>query len=215
MPDAEPGAARLAGAVAGLAGLGTFLVLHHAWITPIWFIAPVGAAIAAGGGAVVGSAYAELLPGLPARPWRGPAVAVAFGLTLVPSVLIADLTGPLVELRPDGGATFLVPGWTALVAVAGGLVGPATTTGLAIGAVVGRSRRAASWMALAGAALAIAPGHNVPFLGGGDAAWKGVLLLLPVVGVASITMVEIHAATARAERSTLDPRRPRAAHRRG
>ena len=32
----------LAGVAAGIAGFVTFLVLHHVWIVPIWFVAPVG-----------------------------------------------------------------------------------------------------------------------------------------------------------------------------
>jgi len=57
-----------AGVLAAVAGLATFLLLHHLWIVPIWFIAPVGALVAAAGGAAVGAAYEELLPHLPRRP---------------------------------------------------------------------------------------------------------------------------------------------------
>ncbi|MCI0346669.1 MAG: hypothetical protein L0221_14695, partial [Chloroflexi bacterium] len=80
MSEPERGRAISAGAAAGLAGLVAFLVLHHAWIRPIWAIAPVGAVMAAGGGAIVGAAYAELLPRLPGRPLRSLAVAVGAGL---------------------------------------------------------------------------------------------------------------------------------------
>ena len=53
------------GGVAGLAGLGVFLILHHIWITPIWFVAPAGAVMAPAGGAAMGSSYAELASRLP------------------------------------------------------------------------------------------------------------------------------------------------------
>lgn len=58
-----------AGAIAGIAGLAVFLLLHHVWIVPIWFVAPAGAVFAASGGATVGAAYAQLRPRLPGRPW--------------------------------------------------------------------------------------------------------------------------------------------------
>ena len=61
-------AAVAAGAVAGIAGLGVFLVAHHVWIVPIWFIAPVGVVTAGAAGAVVGASYATLRPHLPRRP---------------------------------------------------------------------------------------------------------------------------------------------------
>ncbi|MGH2619348.1 MAG: hypothetical protein ACRDHG_02090, partial [Anaerolineales bacterium] len=58
-----------AGVISGVAGLLVFLWIHHFLIRPIWFILPMGLPIAAGGGLAVGWAYAELLPGLPPRPW--------------------------------------------------------------------------------------------------------------------------------------------------
>ena len=83
------------GVLAGLVGFATFLVLHHLWIVPIWFIAPVGAVIAAGGGAAAGRAYAELMPYLPPRPWTWVAVAAVVALVLLPAVVIAELRGPI------------------------------------------------------------------------------------------------------------------------
>lgn len=61
-------AAVAAGAVAGIAGLGVFLLAHHLWIVPVWFIAPVGVVMAGAGGAAVGASYATLRPHLPRRP---------------------------------------------------------------------------------------------------------------------------------------------------
>jgi hypothetical protein len=62
-------ASLIAGVLAGITGLLVFLVIHHIWIMPIWFILPIGLVIAAAGGLAVGWAYSELLPGLPRRPW--------------------------------------------------------------------------------------------------------------------------------------------------
>ena len=50
----------VAGVTAGIVGLLVFLVIHHFWITPIWFILPLGMLIAAIGGVAVGWAYHEL-----------------------------------------------------------------------------------------------------------------------------------------------------------
>ena len=55
----------IAGVLSGIAGLLTFLVIHHFWILPIWFIAPAGLIIAALGGLAVGWSYAEIQAGLP------------------------------------------------------------------------------------------------------------------------------------------------------
>jgi membrane associated rhomboid family serine protease len=62
-------ASLIAGLLAGITGLLVFLVIHHLWIKPIWFILPLGLVIAAAGGLAAGWAYSELLPGLPRRPW--------------------------------------------------------------------------------------------------------------------------------------------------
>jgi hypothetical protein len=96
-----------AGVVAGLVGFATFLVLHHVWIVPIWFIAPVGAVIAAAGGAAAGRAYAELLPYLPPRPWTSVAVAAVVGLILLPAVVIAELRGPIYAVGTGGTRSVL------------------------------------------------------------------------------------------------------------
>lgn len=67
----------LAAAFAGLGGLVVFLVVHAAWILPIWFIAAPGSVFAALGGAAVGWAYHELRP-----RFRGPAAALFALLSL-------------------------------------------------------------------------------------------------------------------------------------
>ncbi len=88
-------ASLIAGMLAGTAGLLVFLVLHHLWIKPIWFILPLGLVIAVIGGLAVGWAYSELLPGLPARPWTILAWVALIGLTLLPSIVLAQLSPPL------------------------------------------------------------------------------------------------------------------------
>ena len=47
-------AALIAGVISGMAGLLVFLTIHHFWIKPIWFIAPIGLMIAGLGGLAVG-----------------------------------------------------------------------------------------------------------------------------------------------------------------
>ena len=44
----------IAGSLSGIAGLLVFLVIHHFWIRPIWFILPVGLMIAGFGGLAAG-----------------------------------------------------------------------------------------------------------------------------------------------------------------
>jgi hypothetical protein len=77
-----------AGAIAGIAGLAVFLALHHAWIAPIWFVAPVGAVFAASGGAAVGAAYVELRPRLPGRPWTALCVIAVISSVLAPATVV-------------------------------------------------------------------------------------------------------------------------------
>ncbi len=88
-------ASLIAGMLAGTAGLLVFLVLHHLWIKPIWFILPLGPVIAVIGGLAVGWAYSELLPGLPRRPWTIFAWVALIGLILLPSIVLAQLSLPL------------------------------------------------------------------------------------------------------------------------
>jgi len=182
-----------AGVVAGLAGLAVFLVMHHAWIVPIWYIAPVGGVMAAVGGAAVGAAYAELEPHLPRRPWRAIAVALTFGGILLPAVVIAQSRGPIFAMGADGGGTLLVPGSEALVEVLVGLIGVTAVAGAVLGSLVGRTRRAAAATMLAGGALAIGPGHNIPLLGGSAAVAKEIAILVAVIVVASVVLVEVDA----------------------
>lgn len=179
-----------AGVLAGIAGLATFLLVHHVWIVPIWFIAPVGALFAAAGGAAVGAAYGELLPHLPRRPWTVIAVIAAAGIVLLPAVLIAEVRGPLVATEGGDTGKLLVSGAEAVADVVLWLLGSATVAGLSLGWLVARTRRAGFMTALAAVALAVGPGHNVPMLGGTPAVTRELAILAVVVGVASVVLVE-------------------------
>ena len=178
-----------AGAAAGIAGLIVFFVLHQLWIVPIWFIAPAGAVIALAGGAAVGAAYGELRPRLPRRPFTVVAVIALVAVVLAPSVVIAELRGPIYAMDGEGG-TLLVPSSQAVADFVLGLLGTASLMGGLIGWLIGRSRRAAGKLALAAFALALGPGHNIPLLGGTGAAGEEVVILAAVTGVASIVLVE-------------------------
>jgi hypothetical protein len=73
----------------------------------------------------------------------------------------------------------------------------ATVIGGLGGWLIGRTMRAALATALAGFVFALGPGHNVPFLGNTPATGKGIALLIVILLVASIVLVEGHAALIR------------------
>lgn len=187
----------IAGMLAGAAGLLAFLVIHHLWIKPIWFILPLGLVIAVIGGLAVGWAYGELLPGLPARPWTILAWVALIGLTLLPAILLAQLRPP-VFTRTGENVTLTVSVGRAVFIFVFDLLLMATVIGGLGGWLIGRTRRAAFATALAGFVFALGPGHNVPFLGNQPATGKGIILLIAIVLTASIVLVEGHAALIRA-----------------
>jgi hypothetical protein len=57
----------ISGVVSGMAGLVAFLVVHHVWIAPIWFVAPMGVATAAVGGLAIGWSYEHVHEGFASR----------------------------------------------------------------------------------------------------------------------------------------------------
>lgn len=179
-----------AGAIAGLTGLAVFLVLHHAWIAPIWFVAPVGAVLATSGGSAVGAAYVELRPRLPGRPWTALCLVGVISAVLAPAIVVAELRGPIYSLGPGGRGVLLVPASEAVVAFVGGLLAITTLTGGLLGAVIGRTQRAGATTAVAGFGLALGPGHNIPLLGGTPAVTTELVILVVAAGVASIVLVE-------------------------
>jgi hypothetical protein len=183
------------GLLASNAGLLVFLVIHHLWIMPIWFILPVGLVIAALGGLAAGWAYSELLPQLPGRPWTILAWAALVSLTLAPAVIIAQLRPPVFTgVGMDVTATITIP--QAVVIFVRDLLLTAALTGGLVGWLIGRTRRAALATSLAGLVFALGPGHNVPFLGNTPATGKGILLLLAIILSSSVALVEAQAALA-------------------
>lgn len=179
--------------MAGIVGLVVFLVLHSIWIVPIWFVAPVGAVVAATAGAAVGAAYGELLPHMPRPPWSAPAFFVAIGLVLLPAVAFAELRGPMHAMDADGGGSLLAPGIEVVADVVAGLLVSATLSGAAVGWLIARRRRAAGLTALAGLALALGPGHNIPFLGGTSSVGTELAILAAVGVAATLVLVACHA----------------------
>jgi len=179
-----------AGVLSGLSGLVVFLVLHHLWIAPIWFVAPAGIVLATAGGAATGAAYAELLPHLPRRPWRNLAVLLGVSAILTPAVVVAEVRGPIFAMNSSGGGDLLVSPEQAVMDVVGGLFGTAALAGAALGWSVGRSRRAAWLTSLAAVAIAAGPGHNVPLLGGTSVVRKELVILTVVFAVSSVVLVE-------------------------
>jgi hypothetical protein len=186
-------ASLIAGLLAGITGLLVFLVIHHLWIKPIWFILPIGLVIATLGGLAVGWSYGELLPGLPRRPWTIFAWFALISLTLAPAVGIAQLRPPL--FTGTGMNVIATVNITqAAVIFVRDLLLPAAVIGGLAGWLIGRTKRAALTTALAGFVFALGPGHNVPFLGNQPATGKGIILLMAIVLAASIVLVEGHAA---------------------
>ena len=186
----------IAGVLSGLAGLLVFLVLHHLWIRPIWFILPMGLFLASAGGLAVGWSYGELLPGLPPRPWTFPAVVALIALILAPSILLAELRPPLFTVTTDDPQLAMSVG-SAVVIFVLELLLTATVAGGLAGWFIGGSGRAALSTAVAGFIFALGPGHNIPFLGSTPGTGKGIILLAAIVFVSAVVLVEGHVALSR------------------
>jgi hypothetical protein len=186
-------ASLIAGMLAGVAGLLVFLVLHHLWIKPIWFILPFGLVIAIIGGLAVGWAYSELYSGLPKWPLTILAWVALIGLTLTPSIVLAQLGSPLFTGTGEN-ATLTVSTKQAVIIFIRNLLLTSTVAGGLGGWLIGRTPRAALATALAGFVFALGPGHNIPFLGNAPGTGKGIILLIVIILVASIVLVEGHAA---------------------
>jgi hypothetical protein len=185
----------IAGILAGMAGLITFLVIHHFWIRPIWAIFPAGLAGAVIGGVAVGWSYAEIRSALPDRPWTALAIMGIIALVLAPSVLLAQSRAPLLD-----PASFSIPagkGAYAATRFVLELVLTSLLVGAAIGWLLGHTPRATLATALAGLAFGLGPGHNVPLLGNTPAAGKGLVLLAAITAVSAVVLVESSAWLAR------------------
>ena len=181
----------IAGILSGLTGLLVFLIIHHFWIRPIWFITPIGMLIAGIGGLSVGWSYYEIHLALPPRPWTSLALAFLIGVMLLPGIIIAQLRGPLVDF--SSGA--IPPGEGGRVAIHFllELVLTAALVGAAAGWLLGRSPQALIFTSLAGVVFSLGPGHNIPLLGGTPAAGKGIILLLAIILASAVILVETSA----------------------
>jgi hypothetical protein len=176
-----------AGALSGIVSLLVFLTLHHIWIKPIWDVLPAGLVLAVPGGLAFGWAYVEIKAGLPPRPWTALAIFALVGTTLAPAIVLGQLH-PLLGLvnavaSPPVAITLLVVEVLLTATVVGGLAGWR----------LGHAWRAAIATALASLIFALGPGHNIPFLGGTPAAYKGMVLLVAIIAVSAITLVETQA----------------------
>lgn len=178
----------VAGVLASIAGLLVFLVIHHFWIMPIWFIFLPGVVIAVLGGLAVGWSYYEIRSGLPPRPWTPLAVSLLIFLILAPSIVLAQMRPPLLDAatfaipageRPRGAVRFLLE-----------LILTSILVGATAGWFLGHTPMAAISTAVAGVAFAIGPGHNIPLLGNTLSAAKGLVLLAAIIVVSSLVLVE-------------------------
>lgn len=142
----------IAGMASGIAGLLFFLIIHHLWIRPIWFILPLGLAVALAGGLAVGWAYHELLPGLPPHPWTSLALAALVGLILLPSIILAEIRTPMFDVTIPGGRLRIGVEQAAIIFIMELLVTSALSGGL-VGFLIGHTRKAALVTALAGCRL--------------------------------------------------------------
>jgi len=185
----------IAGLLSGVVGLLAFLVIHHIWIRPIWFILPAGLVIAGLGGLVIGWAYAEIQAGLPPRPWTSVALFAVIGAILAPSILLAQLRGPLIDIST--GAIPPNEVGSVIAHFVGELLLTATVVGGVSGWLLGHTARAVIATTLAGFVFALGPGHNIPLLGSTPAVGKGLVILVIVVLVSALVLVESQAWLAR------------------
>ena len=191
MNDKPMNTALIAGLFSGVSGLLVFLVIHHFWIKPIWFILPPGLVIAALGGLAVGWCYAEILSGLPPRPWTSFAVFALVAATLTPAILLAQLRPPPLDIST--GAILNGTGASVIARFVIELLFTATVVGGLAGWWLGHTGRAALATALAGFIFALGPGHNIPLLGNTAAVGKGVILLVIIIFVSSVVLVVVEA----------------------
>jgi hypothetical protein len=185
-------ASLLAGAFSGINGLIVFLVIHHFWIMPIWFILPIGLVFAGLGGAAVGWAYQELLPNLPPRPWRAVTIIGLIIVILLPSIVLAEMRAPMFDISGPS-ALLVVSVKQAAVIFILELLLTATLVGGIAGWVIRRTRKATLVTALAGLIFSLGPGHNIPFLGNTPGTLKGVAILFAIMIVSAVVLVETQA----------------------
>jgi hypothetical protein len=185
-----------AGILAGIAGLLVFLLIHHLWIMPIWFILPFGLIVATLGGLAVGWMYGELLPNLPPRPFTSLTVVVLIAIILLPSILLAELREPLFDISGPGGQLQVSIGRAILIFVLELLL-TATLAGGLVGWLIGRSGQATIATAVAGFIFALGPGHNIPLIGATPGVAKEIVIITAVILISAIVLVEAQAKLSR------------------
>ena len=185
-----------AGILAGIAGLLVFLLIHHLWIMPIWFILPFGLIVAALGGLAVGWMYGELLPNLPPRPFTSLTVVVLIAIILLPSILLAELREPLFDISVPGGQLQVSIGRAILIFVLELLL-TATLAGGLVGWLIGRSGQATVATAVAGFIFALGPGHNIPLIGATPGVAKEIVIITAVILISAVVLVEAQAKLSR------------------
>jgi hypothetical protein len=178
-----------AGMLSAVTGLLTFLVIHHLWIMPIWFILPIGLVIAMIGGAAVGWAYDELLPHLPPRPWRALVMIGLIWLILLPGIVLAELRDPFFTVSGENARLTVGVGRVALLFIVELLITSALM-GALLGWLFGRNRRTALATAVAGVTFALGPGHNIPLIGGTPGVGKELGVIAAIITVSAIVLVQ-------------------------
>lgn len=175
------------GILAGIVGLVTFLIIHHFWIQPIWFVFLPGLILSSLGGMAVAWSFEEIQSGLPAFPWSFLGLSGVILIILLPGIIIAEFTP-----APFGLDGSIAPGYTAGKAALQfflELILTSAIVGAAIGWYLIGTRSAVLSTAVAGVVFAIGPGHNIPFLGNTPGVMKGITLLFVIVLVSSITLM--------------------------
>jgi hypothetical protein len=179
----------ISGALSGLASLLVFMIVHAIWITPIWFVMPLGIVLALGGGMVVSWAYSEIKRRLPPPPWAVLAIAGIVFATLLPAFALAQLHPLFFSL--DGTLLVKVPVLIRHFIL--DLLVTAFAMGALIGWWLGRSKRSALATGLAGVMFALGPGHNTAFVtlvpGVGGLALKMLALMAVIIFVAAVVLV--------------------------
>ena len=180
---------------AGFVGFLTFLVVHHFWIEPIWYITLPGLFFAALGGLAVGWSYGEIrrvvtpLSNSQPEHWHSLVVLLSAVIILSPSALLAQLRSSLLD--SSSGTLTIADPRRAVAHFVIELLLTSTLTGSVLGWLLTHTFRASFATGLAGFVFALGPGHNIPFLGNTPGAGKGLVLLLIVVSVSSIALVEV------------------------
>jgi hypothetical protein len=174
-----------AGVLSSIAGLLTFLIVHHFTIRPIWFIAPPGLLFAVGGGVAVAWAFETMQSRLGINPLIASVVfAVLLTLTQVPGFLIGSTREPII----DTVTANILPGrgWEAAGRFFLDLFVTAAITGALIGWLLAGNAASAARMALAAVAFSVGPGHNIPFFAGTESAGKMWAIMGLVIFVSAL-----------------------------